>query len=240
MQAIGVSRYGPVSNLETRQISLPDPPKGRDLLIQYALPPTFSKIHAKHSHRVKALSVNPIDTKIRAGKYDDAPDYYNHVPHPFHIIAPEASGIVISIGPDVQYFQPGDSVFYVSAPTRQGAASEYHLVDERTVGHKPKSLDFLEAAVMPLTLGTAWEMAERLDIKEGENAGILIINGAGGVGSVATQLARYVLKLPVVVATASRPETKEWVEGHGATHVIDHRKDLKAQIEELKLEVPIK
>lgn len=156
------------------------------------------------------------------------------------MIAPEAAGVVVSVGPDVKYFQPGDSVFYLSAPVRQGAASEYHLVDERTAGHKPKSLDFLEAAVMPLTFGTAWEMAERLDIKEGEEAGILIINGAGGVGSVATQLARYVLRLPVVVATASRPETKEWVEKHGATHVIDHRKDLKAQIDELNLEVPIK
>ncbi|KUJ10526.1 zinc-binding alcohol dehydrogenase [Mollisia scopiformis] len=223
MQAIGVSQYGPASNFETRQIPLPSPPKGRDLLIQ-----------------VKALSVNPIDTKIRAGKYDDAPDYYNHVPHPFHVIAPEAAGIVASVGPDVEYFQPGDEVVYVSAPTRQGAASEYHLVDERTVGHKPKSLDFVEAAVMPLTYGTAFEMAERLNIHEGEQAGILIINGAGGVGSVATQLARYVLRLPVVVATASRPDTKEWVKKNGATHVIDHRGDLKAQIDALGLEVPIK
>ncbi|CZR67041.1 related to NADPH:quinone reductase and related Zn-dependent oxidoreductases [Phialocephala subalpina] len=223
MQAIGVSHYGPPSNFEIRQVSLPSQPTGRDLLIQ-----------------VKALSVNPIDTKIRAGKYDDAPDYYDHVPHPFHIIAPEAAGIVLSVGPDAQYFRPGDSVFYVSAPTRQGAAAEYQLVDERTIGHKPTSLDFVEAAVMPLTYGTAWEMAERLDIQEGEQAGILIINGAGGVGSVATQLARYVLRLPVVVATASRPETKEWVKQNGATHVIDHREDLKTQIDNLGLDVPIK
>jgi NADPH:quinone reductase-like Zn-dependent oxidoreductase len=150
--------------------------------------------------RVKALSVNPIDTKIRAGTYDDAPDYYDHVPSPFHIIAPEAAGVVVSVGPDVKYFQSGDSVFYVSLPTRQGASAEYQLVDERTVGHKPTSLDFVEASAMPLTYGTAWEMAERLDIKEGEQAGILIINGAGGVGSMATQLARYVLRLPVVVS----------------------------------------
>jgi NADPH:quinone reductase-like Zn-dependent oxidoreductase len=113
-------------------------------------------------------------------------------------------------------------------------------VDERTVGHKPTSLDFVEAAAMPLTFGTAWEMAERLAIQEGEQAGILIINGAGGVGSVATQLARHVLRLPVVVATASRPETKQWVKKMGATHVIDHRADLKAQIAELRLKVPIK
>ncbi len=100
----------------------------------------------------------------------------------------------------MKYFKPGDSVFYVCAPTRQGASAENQLVDERTVGHKPKSFDFVEAAVMPLTYGTAWEMAERLDIKEGEQVGILIINGAGGVGTMATQLARNVLKLPVVVS----------------------------------------
>ncbi|TVY84068.1 Zinc-type alcohol dehydrogenase-like protein [Lachnellula suecica] len=223
MQAIGVSHYGPPSNLESRQVPHPGKPSGRDLLIQ-----------------VKALSVNPIDTKIRAGTYDDAPDYYDHVPRPFHIIAPEASGIVLAVGPGVQYFQPGDSVFYVGGPVRQGASAEYQLVDERTVGHKPKTLDYVEAAVMPLTYGTAWEMAERLDIKEDEQTGILIINGAGGVGSVATQLARYVLRLPVVIATASRPETKAWVKKMGATHVIDHRGDLKAQIEELNLDVPIK
>jgi len=184
--------------------------------------------------------VNPIDAKIRAGTYDDAPDYYAHVPTQFHIIAPEASGIVTAIGPDVQYFAPGDHVFYVGAPVRQGAAAEYQIVDERTVGHKPASLDFVEAACMPLTYGTAWEMAERLDIHDSEQAGILIINGAGGVGSVATQLARYVLRLPVVVATASRPETKAWVLKNGATHVVDHRGDLKAQIAELDLDVPIK
>ncbi|KAE9372830.1 GroES-like protein [Stipitochalara longipes BDJ] len=223
MQAIGVSKYGPPSNFETRLVPLPGQPTGRDILVQ-----------------VKAISVNPIDTKIRAGTYDDAPDYYDHVPRPFHIIAPEAAGVVISIGPDVQYFQPGAQVFYVGAPTRQGASAEYQFVDERTVGHKPKTLDFVEAAVMPLTYGTAWEMAERLDISVGEQAGILIINGAGGVGSVATQLARYVLRLPVVVATASRHNTNAWVTKNGATHVIDHRRDLKAQIAELSLDIPIK
>jgi NADPH:quinone reductase-like Zn-dependent oxidoreductase len=241
MQAIGVSQYGPPSNLETRKVPLPG--HQQDAIFSFSACPLLVMSQVAlltFMLRVKAISVNPIDTKIRAGTYDDAPDFYEHVPHPFHIIAPEAAGIVVSVGPDVQYFQPGDSVFYVSAPAKQGAAAEYQLVDERTVGHKPKSLDFVEAAVMPLTYGTAWEMAERLDIKEGEKAGILIINGAGGVGSVATQLARYVLRLPVVVATASRPETKEWVKKNGATHVIDHRGDLKKQIADLNLDVPIK
>lgn len=150
--------------------------------------------------RVKALSVNPIDAKIRGGVYDDAPDYYDRVPAQFHIIAPEAAGIVVSVGPDVKYFKPGDSVFYISQPVRQGASAQYQLVDERAVGHKPDSLDFVEASAMPLTYGTAWEMAERLDIKEDEQTGILIINGAGGVGSMATQIARNILRLPVVVS----------------------------------------
>ncbi|RDW65141.1 hypothetical protein BP5796_09833 [Coleophoma crateriformis] len=223
MQAIGVTQYGPPSNLQTRQVPLPGQPKGRDLLVL-----------------IKAISVNPIDTKIRAGKYDDAPDYYDHVPRPFHIIAPEGAGVVISVGPEVKYFQSGDSVFFATIPTRQGGAAEYELMDERTVGHKPKSLDFMEASVLPLTFGTAWEMAKMQDIQVGEQTGTLIINGAGGVGSVATQLARYVYRLPVVVATASRPETKEWVKKNGATHIIDHRKDLKKQIDELGLDVPIK
>lgn len=223
MQAIGVSQYGPPSNFEARQVPLPGEPKGRDLLIQ-----------------VKALGVNPIDCKIRDGKYDDAPDYYEHVPRPFHIVGPESSGVVLSVGPDVKYFKPGDAVFLVSLPTRQGAAAEFQLVDERTVGHKPTSLDFVEAAAMPLTFGTAWMMFERIDVQEDEKAGILIINGAGGVGSVATQIARHVFRLPAVVATASRPETRDWVLKNGATHVVDHRGDLKAQIAELKLDVPIK
>jgi NADPH:quinone reductase-like Zn-dependent oxidoreductase len=127
------------------------------------------------------------------------------------------------------------------SPIRQGTTAEYQLVSEFDVGHKPKSMDFVEAAAMPLTYGTAYEsLVERLEIKKGENVGILIINGAGGVGAVASQIARWVLELPVVVTTASRPETVEFSKKMGATHVINHRKELKQQVDDLKLDVPIK
>jgi NADPH:quinone reductase-like Zn-dependent oxidoreductase len=204
--------------------------------------------------------VNPIDTKVRNGTYDDAPgrlnelgglsdlhlltitpDYYKRVPHPFHIIGFDGAGIVEEVGPECAFFKPGDEVFYVSRTTRQGTNGEYQWVNEFDVGHKPKSMDFVEAAAMPLTYGTAYEsLVERLEIKKGENVGILIINGAGGVGAVASQIARWVLELPVVITTASRPETIEFTKKMGATHVIDHRKDLKQQVDDLKLDVPIK
>lgn len=153
----------------------------------------------------------------------------------------DGAGIVSEAGPQCSLFQPGDEVFYFGNPKRQGATAEYELVDERQVGHKPKSLDFVEAAAMPLTYGTAYaSLVERLEIKKGENVGILIINGAGGVGAVASQIARWVLELPVVITTASRPETIDFTKKMGATHVINHREDLKQQVDALKLAVPIK
>jgi NADPH:quinone reductase-like Zn-dependent oxidoreductase len=210
--------------------------------------------------RVEACSVNPIDTKVRNGTYDDAPgrlneldgpsglhlltitpDYYKRVPRPFHIVGFDGAGTVEDVGPESVLFKPGDEVFYVCRTTRQGTTAEYQLVNEFDVGHKPKSMDFVEAAAMPLTYGTAYEsLVERLEIKRGENVGILIINGAGGVGAVASQIARWVLELPVVITTASRPETIEFTKNMGATHVIDHRKDLKQQVDDLKLDIPIK
>lgn len=224
MRAVGVENYGPIENLESRIVAKPGSPQGRDLLI-----------------KVEACSVNPIDTKVRNGTYDDAPDYYKFVPKPFHIIGFDGAGTVLEVGRQCRLFKPGDEVFYVSRTTRQGTYSEFQLVDERDVGHKPKSLDFVEAAAMPLTYGTAYEsLIERLEIKKGENVGILIINGAGGVGAIASQIARRVLDLPVVITTASRPETVEFSKKMGATHVINHREDLKQQIDDLQLQVPIK
>lgn len=224
MRAIGVEKYGPIENLESRQVPKPGSPQGRDLLV-----------------RVEACSVNPIDTKIRNGTYDDAPDYYKFVPKPFHIIGYDGAGTVLEVGPQSRLFKPGDEVFYVSRTTRQGTYSEFQLVDERDVALKPKSLDFVEAAAMPLTYGTAYEsLIERLEIKKRENVALLIINGAGGVGAMASQIARWVLDLPVVITTASRPETVEFSKKMGATHVINHREDLKQQIEYLQLDVPIK
>lgn len=193
--------------------------------------------------RVKATSVNPIDIKVRKGVYDDAPDYYKKVAglKPYHCIGFDGAGIVVDVGPDVKHFKSGDEIFYVSATVRQGTNEEYQLVNEQTVGHKPKTLDFVESAALPLTYGTAYEaLVERMGIKKGENVGLLIINGAGGVGSVASQIARSVLELPVVITTASRPETIAFTKEMGATHVINHKADLKAQIKDLNLDVPIK
>ncbi|GMG07586.1 unnamed protein product [Aspergillus oryzae] len=168
-------------------------------------------------------------------------DYYKFVPRPFHIMGYDGAGIVQEVGPECTRFKPGDEVFYVSSPTKQGAYCEYQIVPDATVGHKPKSLDFVEAAAMPLTYGTAYEsLVDRLEIKKGEKAGILIINGAGGVGAMASQIARWVLDLPVVITTASRPETIDFTNKMGATHVVNHRKDLKKQVDELQLDVPIK
>lgn len=224
MRAIGVEKYGSIGNLESRQVPKPGSPQGRDLLI-----------------RVEACSVNPIDTKIRNGTYDDAPDYYKFVPRPFHIIGYDGAGTVLEVGSQCRLSKPGDEVFYVNRTTRQGTYSEYQLVDERDVALKPKSLDFVEAAAMPLTYGTAYEsLIERLEIKKGENVGLLIINGAGGVGAMASQIARWVLDLPVVITTASRPETVDFSKNLGATHVINHREDLKQQVNDLQLDVPIK
>jgi len=138
-------------------------------------------------------------------------------------------------------FRVGDEVFYSGSPIRQGSNAEYQLVDERSVGHKPNMLDFAESAAMPLTYITAYEaLVERLEITRSEKAALLIINGAGGVGAVASQIARTVLDLPYVITTASRPETTEFTKKMGATHVVNHREDIPAQIAELDLDVPLK
>ena len=170
-----------------------------------------------------------------------SPDYYDHVPRPFQIIGYDGAGVVVEVGPDCKSgFKPGDEIFFLDPPTLQGTAAEYTIFDERTAALKPKTLDFVESASLPLTYGTAYEMCERLEIPKGEKVGMLIINGAGGVGSIATQFARNVLELPVVIATAGRPETIDWCKKMGATHVVNHREDLRSQIKDLKLDVPIK
>lgn len=232
MHAVGVTKYGPIENLQSREVPKPSKPTGRRMLVQ-----------------VKAISVNPIDIKVRAGTYDDPPDYYDRVksltqdaPN-FHIIGYDGAGIVLETGPDVKYFKPGDEIFYLGNPVLQGSYAEEQIVDERHAGHKPKSLDFVQAAAMPLTYATATEsLVDRLEIKEGEKAAILIINGGGGMGSIASQIARHVLKLPIVITTASRPETEEFSRKMGATHVVNHRKDIVQQIKDLNLpaDIPLK
>lgn len=173
--------------------------------------------------RVQAISVNPVDVKIRAGSAVTAP----------RVLGWDAVGTVDAVGSEVSLFKVGDAVFYAGAINRPGTNSEYHLVDERIVGHKPRSLGDAEAAAMPLTAITAWELLfDRLGVPEGGGEGqqLLIVGAAGGVGSMLTQLARQLTKL-TVIGTASRPETAEWVKQLGAHHVIDHSKPLAAELE---------
>jgi zinc-binding alcohol dehydrogenase family protein len=225
MHAIAVTEYGPITNLKSIDVPKPDQPTGHDILV-----------------RVKACSVNPVDTKVRAGTYDDYPDYYERTPKLPQILGFDAAGIVESVGPEVSDFKAGDNIYYAGSPIRHGSNAEFQLVDSRAVAIKPKSLDWGQAAAMPLTWITAWEaLVERMEIQENEQAGILIVNGAGGVGSVASQIARHVLKLPVVVTTASRDETVKFSKDvGGATHTVNHHGDIAQQIQDLNLNVPIK
>jgi NADPH:quinone reductase len=149
----------------------------------------------------------------------------------------DAAGVVDAVGSEVQHFKPGDAVFYAGSISRPGTNSEYHLVDERIVGRKPVSLSDAEAAALPLTAITAWEMLfDRLDVKRPTPQGgnlIMVIGGAGGVGSIAIQLLRALTDL-TVIATASRPETQDWVR----EYAIDHRQPLAPQVETLGLGAP--
>ncbi len=213
MKAVGLYQYLPIENdqaLVDVQIDQPYP-GGRDLLVQ-----------------VRAIAVNPVDYKVRTSKktVEDTP----------RILGWDAAGEVIAVGNEVENFAVGDQVFYAGSITRPGCNSEYHLVDERIVGKKPTSLSFPEAAALPLTSITAWEaLFERLDISaSGKNEGksILIIGGAGGVGSIAIQLAKQLANLQVI-ATASRPESIAWVKKLGADHVVNHRNALDKELNAL-------
>jgi NADPH2:quinone reductase len=179
---------------------------------------------------VKAISANPVDFKVR--KRAAPPEGETK------ILGYDAAGVVDAVGPDVTLFKPGDEVFYAGSIQRQGTNSEYHLVDERIVGRKPKTLSFAEAAALPLTSITAWELLfDRLGAVPGKSVDartLLIIGGAGGVGSILTQLARRLTGL-TVIATATRPESQKWCLDLGAHAVIDHAKPMKEQIETLKV-----
>jgi zinc-binding alcohol dehydrogenase family protein len=180
---------------------------------------------------VRAVSVNPVDTKVRmrAAPRDGEPN---------KILGYDAAGIVDAVGPDVTLFKAGDEVFYAGSILRQGTNAEFHLVDERIVGLKPKTLSFAQAAALPLTSITAWELLfDRLGALPGRSVDprtLLIVGGAGGVGSILIQLARRLTGL-TVLATASRPETVKWCRELGAHAVIDHSKPMKQQIAALKL-----
>ncbi|MCO7127230.1 zinc-binding alcohol dehydrogenase family protein [Sporolactobacillus shoreicorticis] len=214
MKAFGTLEVTDISNSNSIiPIEIPDQrPVGHDLLVQ-----------------VKAVSVNPVDTKVRNAR--------NGRTNGARIVGYDASGIVKAIGEKVTLFKPGDEIYYAGDITRKGTNADQHLVDERIVARKPKTLDFLTAAGMPLTSITAYEaLFDRLPFRaqhHEENTGkrLLIINGAGGVGSIAVQLAKWA-GLHVTV-TASRPETVQWVKDLGADEVINHRNPFKDEFEKL-------
>ncbi|MDX1725733.1 MAG: zinc-binding alcohol dehydrogenase family protein [Pseudomonas sp.] len=216
MKAIAYYQSLPADHPEALQdIQLAAPTPGpRDLLVE-----------------VKAISVNPVDTKIRRNV---APQNGET-----KVLGWDASGIVKAVGSAVTLFQPGDRVYYAGAINRAGANSELHVVDERIVGHMPGSLPFAEAAALPLTAITAWELLfERLQISEGssdESQSLLIVGAAGGVGSILIQLARQLTGL-TVIGTASRPETQAWVRELGAHHVIDHSKPLSEELKRIGID----
>lgn len=211
MKAVGLTRYLPIENPQSLVDVVVEKPKatGRDILV-----------------KVAAISVNPVDTKVRAPK-----EKVEEVPK---ILGWDVAGVVEETGPDCSLFRPGDEVFYAGSIARQGGNSEYHLVDERIVGRKPVSLSFVEAAALPLTSITAWEaLFTRMAISQdqGPNQGkaLLIIGAAGGVGSIATQLAKQAGL--TVIGTASRSETVSWVKSMGADYTINHHDPLLPQLQ---------
>jgi zinc-binding alcohol dehydrogenase family protein len=175
---------------------------------------------------VRAVSVNPVDTKVRMRAQPA-------VGEPAKVLGYDAAGVVDAVGPEVTLFKPGDAVFYAGSIIRPGTNAEFHLVDERIVGRKPESLSYAQAAALPLTGITAWEMLfDRFSVAPGktpDGRALLVIGGAGGVGSIMIQLARRLTGL-TVIATASRPETRAWCLKLGAHHVIDHSKALAGQL----------
>ncbi|MEE4105175.1 zinc-binding alcohol dehydrogenase family protein [Pseudomonas viridiflava] len=216
MKAVAYYQSLPVSNPDSLQnIELPEPVAGaRDLLVE-----------------VKAISVNPVDTKIRQNVSPENGDA--------KVLGWDVAGVVKAVGSDVTLFKPGDKVYYAGSLIRPGANSELHVVDERIVGHMPKSLSFAHAAALPLTAITAWELLfERLQIAQGKGESgqsLLIVGAAGGVGSILTQLARQLTALKVI-GTASRAETESWVRELGAHEVLDHSKPLSEELKRVGIQ----
>jgi zinc-binding alcohol dehydrogenase family protein len=198
MRAVGYRKPLPVSDpasLEDLEVPVPGPGP-RDLLV-----------------RVEAVSVNPVDVKVRASTDPGSEP---------KILGYDAAGVVVATGPEVTLFSPGDEVYYAGSIDRPGTDAQFHLVDERITGHKPRSLDFGQAAALPLTTITAWEsLFDRLRLNPESSGVLLVLGAAGGVGSMVTQLARALTRM-VIIGTASRPESQQWVLDHGAHHVIGH------------------
>ncbi|MFC6792344.1 zinc-binding alcohol dehydrogenase family protein [Methylobacterium komagatae] len=218
MRAVGYRKSLPITDAEALiDLDLPQPEPGpHDLLV-----------------KVEAISVNPVDTKVRRRAEPEAGGA--------KILGWDAAGSVIAIGPEVTEFAVGEAVFYAGDITRAGTNAEYHCVDSRIVGRKPQSLDWAQSAALPLTAITAWEtLFDRLDVAKpipGAPPALLIVGGAGGVGSIAIQLARQLTDL-TVIATASRPETAQWCRDLGAHHVVDHAKPLSTEVAALGIGAP--
>ena len=215
MKAIGYTTPGSFDVLEDIELDKPQA-TGADLLVEVA-----------------AISVNPVDHKVRSNRppLTDEPT----------VLGWDAVGTVAEVGERCTRFQPGDRVWYAGDFTRQGSNAEFNLVDERIVGRAPSTATDAEAAALPLTALTAWEgMFDRMRVDEpvaGTAPAVLIIGGAGGVGSIAIQLLRALTDL-TVIATASRPETRAWVTDLGAHHVVNHREPLAEQVAGLGLGQP--
>ncbi|WP_291960834.1 zinc-binding alcohol dehydrogenase family protein [Maribacter sp.] len=216
MKAIGYKENLPIDNVNSLQAIDVETPKaaGKDILVE-----------------VRAISVNPVDYKIRANR--PAPD------GEWSIIGWDATGVVKEVGEDVSLFKVGDEVWYAGDLNRQGSNAQYQLVDERIVGKKPASLSFAEAAALPLTTLTAYEMLfHRLEVsKDDANKSILVIGAAGGVGSILVQLAKKLTKLNII-GTASREETTSWLKELGADTVINHRNKLSEEFDKYNLPAP--
>lgn len=218
MKAVGYQSKGPITVAGILQdIELPVPsPVGHDLLV-----------------RIGAVSVNPVDAKIRS--------WMSALEGTHRILGWDAAGIVTAMGPEAQGFQIGDRIFYAGSLERQGTDAEFNLVDARLAAKVPNSIPDTEAAALPLTTITAWEMLfDRLDVQRpvpGAATAVLIIGGAGGVGSMAIQLLRARTDL-TVIATASKPESAEWCRSLGAHHVLDHSNPLAAQVAALEIGAP--
>lgn len=215
MKAIGFNKNLPINDADSLfAFDAPEPKAtGRDLLV-----------------KVKAISVNPVDYKIRLQRPSEKGQT--------QILGWDATGIVEAVGENVSLFKPGDRVWYAGDLTRPGSNAELQLVDERIVGHMPESIGFADAAALPLTSITAWELLfERLGIVPGKRPAdqrLLIVGAAGGVGSILTQLARRLTGV-TVIGTASRPETQAWVREQGAHHVIDHSKSFADELKRIGL-----
>lgn len=216
MKAIGYKKAQPIEEAGSLvDIEIPKPKAtNRDLLV-----------------KVKAISVNPVDTKIRAAVNPSGDKY--------KVIGWDAVGEVVGVGSEVELFNIGDRVWYAGDLNRSGCNAEYQLVDERIVGHAPSSISNAEAAALPLTTITAWELLfSRLGLTNSsnpikkENLRLLIVGASGGVGSILTQLAAK-LTNAIVIGTASREETQKWVTELGADYVIDHRKALSTELKRI-------